>query len=342
MSFIPLEVLWYLVVVVALGFYTVLDGFDLGVGCLHLFARNDSERRIFLNAIGPVWDGNEVWLVIVGGALFAGFPEAFATIFSSFYVFSMLLLFGLIFRAVSIEFRSKHESKRWRKNWDVAFSLASMLIAFGTGLVMGNLVQGIPLDAQRDFTGNFLGFIRPYPILFGLATVVLFAMHGSVYLAMKTEGSLLKHIKEWVHRSVKAFVFFYFLLTIATFYAAPHMTLFIQKHPSLFLVPLVSLLLILNILRQLRKNNCGWAFISSCVGILGFLSLFPMGTFPMLVRSSINPESYSLVISNSASSQLTLTVLLIMVVIGVPLVLAYGSYIYRVFRGKVQLDDHSY
>lgn len=339
---ISLEVLWYLVVITALGFYTILDGFDLGVGCLHLFARNDNERRVFLNAIGPVWDGNEVWLVIVGGALFAGFPEAFATIFSSFYVFTMLLLFGLIFRAVSIEFRSKHESLRWRKNWDIAFSLASIMIAFGTGLVMGNLIQGIPLDANRDFTGNFLGFIRPYPILFGITTVSLFAMHGAVYLVMKTEDRLHRYIKQWVIRCVQIFVFLYFLLTIATFYAAQHMTLFLEEHPVLFLIPFIALLLILNVPRQLKKDNSGWAFISSCLGILGFLSLFPIGTFPTLVRSSTNPESYSLLISNSASSPLTLTVLLIIVVIGVPLVLAYGSYIYRVFRGKVRIEDHSY
>lgn len=184
MSTLTLDVLWYLVIIVSLGFYIVLDGFDLGVGSLHLFVSCDSERRKFLNAIGPVWDGNEVWLVIVGGALFAGFPEAFATIFSSFYVFTMLLLVGLIFRAVSIEFRSKESSKRWRDCWDKSFSFASIFIAFGAGLVLGNLIQGIPLNAQRDFTGNCLGFIRPYPILFGITTVILFAMHGSVYLVM--------------------------------------------------------------------------------------------------------------------------------------------------------------
>ncbi len=342
MTELTLEVLWYLVIVVALGFYAILDGFDLGVGSLHLLARNDQERRVFLNSIGPVWDGNEVWLVVVGGALFAGFPDVFATVFSSFYVFTMLLLFGLIFRAVSIEFRSKEPSNRWRRNWDVAFSLASILIAFGVGLVMGNLIQGIPLDSNKDFTGNFLLFIKPYPILFGLTTIALFAMHGAVYLVMKTEGSLHEYLKGWTKQTIWIFLGLYFVLTLATMYFEPHMTFRMKEYPALFLIPLVSLFLIFNILRQMRKNNSGWAFISSSLSIFGFLSLFPIGTFPVMVRSSIQPDLNSLTIYNSSSSSLTLKVLLIIVLIGVPLVLAYGGYIYRIFRGKVRLDDHSY
>jgi cytochrome d ubiquinol oxidase subunit II len=342
MSIFTLDVLWYFVIVAALIFYAMLDGFDLGVGCLHLFARNDSERRIFLNAIGPVWDGNEVWLVIVGGALFAGFPEAFATVFSSFYVFTTLLLFGLIFRAVSIEFRSKHESRRWRHSWDVAFCLASLLIAFGTGLVLGNLIQGIPLDEHKDFVGTVWGFIRPYPILFGFANIALCAMHGSVYLLMKTEGDLHEHLKKWVNRCTVVFVSTYFILTFATFYFAPHMTERLKEYPILFLIPLAGLLLVLNVPREASKNKSGWAFISSSLSIAVFLSLFPIGTFPTLIRSSLNPAEYSLVISNSASSELTLKVLLLIVLIGLPLVLSYGAYIYHIFRGKVRLDDHSY
>ncbi len=342
MSELTLDVLWYLVIVVALGFYVVLDGFDLGVGSLHLFARNDHERRIFLNSIGPVWDGNEVWLVVVGGALFAGFPDVFATVFSSFYVFTMLLLFGLIFRAVSIEFRSKEPSKLWRKNWDIAFSLASIVIAFGVGLVVGNLIQGIPLDSNKDFTGNLLQFIKPYPIFFGLTTVSLFAMHGSVYLVMKTEGSLHEYLKGWTKQCIGMFLVCYVVLTLATIYLAPHMTLRMKEYPVLFLIPIVALFFIFNILRQMKKDNVGWAFISSSLSILGFLSLFPIGTFPILVRSSTHPDLNSLTISNSSSSPLTLKVLLIIVLIGVPLVLAYGGYVYRVFRGKVSLDDHSY
>jgi cytochrome d ubiquinol oxidase subunit II len=337
-----LDVLWYFVVIAALMFYAILDGFDLGVGSLHLLARTDHERRLFLNAIGPVWDGNEVWLVVISGALFAGFPEAFATIFSSFYEFSMLLVFGFIFRAVSIEFRSKHTSLRWRKSWDIAFCWASILIAFGAGLVLGNLIEGIPLDGQKNFVGTLADFLRPYPILFGITTVALFSMHGAIYLVMKTEGSLQNHLKTWAQKCIQIFIACYLLLTFATFYFAPYMTTHMRHYPVLFAIPLAALLAILNIPRQMKKSSTGWAFISSCLSIVGLLSLFAIGSFPTLVRSSINPAENSVVIYNAASSELTLKVLLTIVVIGIPLVLAYGTYIYRVFRGKVHLDDHSY
>ncbi|MBS0615407.1 MAG: cytochrome d ubiquinol oxidase subunit II [Verrucomicrobia bacterium] len=337
-----LELLWYLVVLVALIFYAVLDGFDLGVGCLHLFAKKDIERRTILNSIGPLWDGNEVWLVIVGGALFAGFPDVFATVFSAFYDFVMLLLCGLIFRAVSIEFRSKKESPRWRQTWDVVFSVASFIIAFGLGLVFGNIIVGIPLNDSKDFVGSFLGFLGPYQILFGLTTTALFAMHGSIYLAMKTEGAFHKSIRGWINRTVLLFFGFYVLLTLATFGVAPHMADRMKDSPVLFLVPLLALLTLLNIPRQVKKGNDGWAFLSSCLGIALLLGLFALGSFPTLVRSSINPAENSLTYINAASSPLTLKILLIMVGIGVPFVLGYGFYIYRLFHGKVRLDPHSY
>ncbi len=342
MSALTLDIFWYIIVITALIFYTVLDGFDLGVGCLHLFTQEDRDRRVFLNSIGPVWDGNEVWLVIVGGALFAGFPNAFATIFSSFYVFAMLLVFGLIFRAVSIEFRSKEPSHRWRRGWDIAFSLASILIAFGTGLVLGNLVQGIPLDSHQDFTGNFLNFVRPYPILFGIATIALCSMHGAIYLSMKTEGALHETLKRWVQRCIRIFLALFILLTIATFYVAPYMATRLMAFPLLFVLPLAALVLIFFIPKFIRQGKSGSAFLCSCGSIALFLTLFPIGTFPILVRSSIDPSNFSVTIANSASSPLTLKILALMVFIGVPLVLLYGIYIYRVFRGKVRLDDHSY
>lgn len=342
MSAFTLDFLWYLIIITSLIFYAVLDGFDLGVGCLHLFVKEDKDRRIFLNSIGPVWDGNEVWLVIVAGALFAGFPEAFATIFSSFYVFSMLLLFGLIFRAVAIEFRSKDPSPLWRKNWDKAFCAASILIAFGTGILLGNLIQGIPLDENKEFVGSLLDFVGIYPILFGITTIALFAMHGSIYLVMKTEGTLQKKIKSWSKKCIHSFIICYFILTFATFYFAPYMTRRMEHHPLLFCLPIFAIWMMFNIPKQLNKDRPGIAFLFSCLSILGLFSLFAVGTFPTLVRSSIDPEKNSLITTNSASSPLTLKILLIIVLIGIPLVLAYGSYLYHTFRGKVKLDDHSY
>jgi cytochrome d ubiquinol oxidase subunit II len=337
-----LAVLWYLVVIAAMICYAILDGFDLGVGSLHLFAKKDEDRRVFLNAIGPVWDGNEVWLVIVGGALFAGFPEIYATVFSAFYNFVMLLLCGLIFRAAAIEFRSKMSSPTWRQLWDIVFSVASFIIAFGIGLVFGNIIEGIPLNENRDFVGTTLGFVRPYSILVGVMTVALFMMHGAIYLAMKTEGPLHNRLRKWVNKTIIFFIVAYVFTTMATLIYMPHMTDRMRDQPWLFVIPLISVLTILNIPYQLNQGNDGWAFISSSLSIALLLSLFSIGTFPTIVRSNLNPEGFSLTIANAASSFLTLKVLLIIVAIGLPLVFAYGFYIYRIFRGKVRLDKHSY
>ncbi len=337
-----LEVVWYFVIILALIAYAVLDGFDLGVGALHLFTKKDEHRRIFLNAIGPVWDGNEVWLVIVVGAMFAGFPEAYATLFSSFYNLTMGLLASLIFRAVAIEFRSKHESPRWRATWDVVFCVASISIAFGIGLVLGNLIEGIPLDANKDFIGTFSDFFSPYTLLLGLTTVALFMMHGAIYLVMKTEGKLHNDLRNRVRGLILFFLLCYGATTIATWIYRPHMIYRMIEMPWLFLVGLAAFLAILNIPRQMSKRNDGWAFIFSSISIALLLSLFAIGTFPLLIRSSVNPDQNSLSLYNAASSPLTLKVLMIIVLIGLPLILAYGFYIYRIFRGKVKLEHTSY
>ena len=342
MSELTLALLWYFVIGLSVVFYVVLDGFDLGVGILHLFGRKDEDRRIFLNAIGPVWDGNEVWLVIVGGALFAGFPEVYATLFSGFYNICMILLTGLIFRAVAIEFRSKREGAFWRSSWDVIFSFASFIIAFGIGLTMGNLIEGIPLNETNDFVGTFSFFFKPYPILVGLFTVSLLAMHGAIYLAMKTEKALQARICRWAKKAIALFIFFYLITTAATWIQMPHMTQKLRENPLLLIVALLLLLSILNVPREFKNKRYGFAFLSSSASIFFLFCLFGMGTFPNLVRSSIDPEKNSLTFFNSAASPLTLRVLLIIVLIGIPLVLAYGTMVYRIFRGKVKIEPTSY
>ena len=334
--------LWYFVVGISVVFYVVLDGFDLGVGCLHLLTKKDEERRIFLNAIGPVWDGNEVWLVIVGGALFAGFPDVYATLFSGFYDICMILLAGLIFRATAIEFRSKGPSRRWRSTWDRVFCVASIAIAFGLGLTLGNLMEGIPLNAEGDFIGTFSLFLRPYPILIGLFTVSLLSMHGSIYLAMKTEGALNEKVRLWAKRCIVLFVGMFVLTTVATWGAAPNMIERFLEEPWFFLVPLVSILAILAVPRAFSRNEDGWAFLYSCFSILFLFGVFGIATYPDLIMSSIDPEHTSLTLYNAAASRLTLKVLLIIVAIGIPLVLAYGTIIYRIFRGKVKIGSTSY
>jgi cytochrome bd ubiquinol oxidase subunit II len=342
MSEFTLSLLWYLVIGVCVIFYVALDGFDLGVGIMHFFTKKDEERRVFLNAIGPVWDGNEVWLVIVGGALFAGFPDVYATLFSGFYNFCMIFLAALIFRATAIEFRSKRKSRGWRFTWDAIFSIASLIVSFGLGLAIGNLMDGIPLNENKDFIGSFAIFFRPYPILIALFTVSLLMMHGSIYLALKTEGHLHDRLRVWARQCIIVFIVFFVLTTLMTWIHQPLMVARFLDTPWYLLVPLAALCAILNVPRMFTRNRDGWAFLSSCFCIIFLFCVYGIGTYPDLVRSSIHPEENSLTFSNAAASALTLKVLLIIVLIGIPLVLAYGTIIYRIFRGKVKIGPHSY
>ncbi|MBS0626453.1 MAG: cytochrome d ubiquinol oxidase subunit II [Verrucomicrobia bacterium] len=337
-----LETIWYGVIGISMIMYAVLDGFDLGVGSLHLLAKDDHQRRIFLNSIGPVWDGNEVWIVIIMGGLFAGFPNAYATIFSGLYTLLMFLIAGLIFRAAAIEFRSKRPSKSWRAIWDFVFFASSILTAFVIGIVLGNLIMGLPLDSAQNYNGDFIDLLHPYPILIGITGVALFAMHGAIYLTMKTEGETHEVVRRWINTTILVFLLCYGVSTAVTIAYMPHMTVRMMELPSLLLVPLLALLAILNIPYQVRKRNDGWAFISSCISIALLIGLFGIGTYPYLLYSTFQPDDYSLTIYNSASSHETLVILMIVVAIGVPLVLAYGFWVYRVFRGKVRLEHTSY
>ena len=336
-----LNTIWFILIGVLLTGYAILDGFDLGVGSLHLFVKDDTERRIMLNSIGPVWDGNEVWLVTSGGALFAAFPHVYATVFSGFYTAFMLLLFGLIFRAVAIEFRSKEKMKWWRNTWDTAFSVSSILIAFLMGVALGNIITGIPLDAEKEFAGSFLSLLNPYTIMVGITTVALFMMHGSIYAVMKTEGSLQSKIRGWVNNTIIFFVICYVTTTMYTLIYYPHMVQHFKEQPLFFIVAILNMLAIANIPREIFHKRDFLAFLSSCASIVALLILFAVGLFPNIVLSNPNPE-YSLNIYNAASSQKTLNIMLIIAVIGVPFVLAYTISIYWVFRGKVKIDKMSY
>lgn len=337
-----LEFIWFSVFVILLTGYAILDGFDLGVGMLHLFGENDQERRVILNSIGPVWDGNGVWLVTAGGALFAGFPAVYATFCSAFYIPIMILLTGLIFRAVAIEFRSKQPMAWWRWSWDIMFTIASLIISMTLGIALGNLIIGIPLDEHGEFIGIFWSFLNPYALLVGITTVALFLMHGSIYLVMKTEGELHDKLRKRVNPSIIFFIMFYAITTAATLIYFPHMAKVVRDRGELFVIAVINMLFIANIPREISKGRDGWAFISSCGNIVCLLALFGLGTYPNAIRASNNPDALSLTIYNSASSQKTLEILLLIAVIGVPMVIAYTIGIYKVFYGKVKLDPNSY
>lgn len=332
---------WYFLVGVLLTGYAILDGFDLGVGSLHLQAKGDRDRRIFLNSIGPVWDGNQVWLVTGGGALFAAFPDVYATAFSGFYLAFILLLFTLVFRGVSIHVRSLRPGALWRRIWDGAFFLSSLLASLLIGVALGNIVWGVPVGADFHYDGNLLEQIHLYPLLIGVTVVALFRMHGAIYLVMKTEGELNEQVRSWVRPSIIFFVIMYLLATLATLMYAPRMAEPFRANPWLFIVPLGSVLAIANIPREMHHGRELRAFLSSSVSIAMLLLLFGIGMFPEMIHSSEDPQ-YSMTAYNASSSHLTLRTMLILAAIGMPLVLGYTFHIYRVFRGKVKLDSMSY
>lgn len=336
-----LNLLWFILLGVLLAGYAILDGFDLGVGILHPTVQTDHDRRVFMNSIGPIWDGNEVWLVTFGGAMFAAFPEVYATVFSGFYTPFMALLFALILRAVSMEFRSKRESKAWRALWDYAFFAGSTLATFLFGVAVGNAMQGMPIGADREFQGTTLDLLRPYPILVGCFAIATFAMHGALFLNLKTEGDLQRHVQLWVWRSFGCFLVLFLFTTIYTLVNIPLATRNFEQHPWVWLVVGVNILCIGNIPRAMLLHRPLQAFFSSVAAIAALTFFFGVALFPDLVHSSLNPE-WSLNVYNAASSQKTLGIMALIAFLGMPFVLAYTAVIFWVFRGKVTLGHFSY
>ncbi len=338
-----LQLTWFLLVGLLMAGYAILDGFDLGVGILHLFARNDDERRIFMNSIGPLWDGNEVWLVVFGGAIFAAFPKAYAAAFSGFYLAFMFLLFCLIFRGVSMEFRSKQQGKAWRTAWDVAFCLASTFATFLFGVTVGNCMQGLPLGPEGDLVRPLLlpDLFNGYSVLTGLFAVSVFAMHGSIYLYLKTEGELQQRIHSWMWRTFFLFAVLYVLLSVWTLTSMRNATAKYADHPWLWVMPVLNILAILNIPRAIHQGKPFYAFLSSSCTIAAFTFLFGATLYPNMLVSTVDPK-FNLTVAGSASTEKTLGILLVVAILGLPFVLSYTATIYWVFRGKVQVGKFSY
>jgi cytochrome d ubiquinol oxidase subunit II len=335
-------VIWFVLEGVLLTGYAFLDGFDLGVGILHPFVpRTDEERRVSMNAIGPLWDGNEVWLVTFGGALFAAFPSAYASVFSGFYTAFMILLVALISRAVSLEFRSKTTAPRWRRFWDWAFFAGSFLASLLFGVAVGNAMLGIPLDVDGYFTGTVLDQLRPYPVLVGLMTVALLAMHGGLFLYLKTEGAFQQRLRDWMWRSWGVFLVTFMLTTVATVAFIPRATENFRHFPWAVAFVVLAMLAVANVPRCLYWGRPGQAFASSGVIIVSLVALFGTALYPNLLTASGDP-THSVTIFNAASSTMTLEIMLVIAGIGMPFVLVYSAIIYWTFRGKVRLGEHSY
>lgn len=334
--------IWYLLIGIMFTCYAVLDGFDLGVGALHLFTRGDKERRVLLNSIGPVWDGNEVWFVVGVGSLFGAFPDAYAAAFSGFYLSLMILLVGLIFRGVAIELRSKEIDTRWRRTWDFFFAFGSVVPPVVFGIMLGNMVMGLPIGADKELPSlTFAQMLHPYPILIGLFVLSLFTLHGAMYLNLKTEGELQAKVKRWAKKCFYIFLVMYALATASTIIVFPHMVASFAQHWFAWVLAVATGLAVANIPRTLHKGYEYRALLNCACVIAGTIFLFGIGLFPTLLRSSIDP-AFSLTAYNTASTEQTLRTMLWMAIVGIPFVCAYTLGIYWVFRGKVKVDKNGY
>jgi len=336
------QVFIYCMFFFAMVIYATLDGFDLGVGNLHFFAKGDLERRLMINAARPVWDGNTTWLVIGSGILFAAFPKVFTHLSTSLYTPIMILFFGYILRGASIEFRSKRIDPTWRKLWDILFFFSSFLLAAMLGLLLGNLIRGLPLTHQGEYLGSFWTLFTPYSLLISLFGVSTFSMHGSIYMLMKTEHEFHDKMGRWAKRLIFLFLIFWVLATLTTLFLYPKMLQPFFSYPFLFFFPLLSLGSIAKMMLSIQKKRDKLAFAYSCFTIVFLMILFFIGIFPDIVPSTISPETHSLTLYNSSASRIALIVISIAVISMLPLSFFYGSYIRRVFKGKVKIDPMHY
>lgn len=320
---------WFVLIGVLLAGYSILDGFDLGVGALLPFlAKSEDEKRTLIGAVGPFWDGNEVWLLAGGGALFAAFPMAYATVFSGFYLALMLVLFALILRAVSLEFRA-HDPAR-KKLWEAAFVGGSALPALLFGVALGNVVVGVPLDARTEFSGSVLTLLRPLPVVFGLLGLSAFLLHGAVYAALKSEGALRERARR---TALVAAVMFAAAFALSLVMVGLYLPAALAKIPAWVFAAVTVLSLVLAAV-TLNKGRDGRAFFFSSATFLGLWGIVGTIQYPVLVRAT--DPGLSLTIRNASSSALTLKVMLIIALLGMPLVVGYTIFAFRVFKGKVR------
>lgn len=327
-----LQIIWFVLIGVLLVGYSLLDGFDLGIGTLLPFlSKSEDDTRTLFNAIGPVWDGNEVWLLTGGGALFAAFPHVYATVFSGFYLALMVVLFALILRAVSLEFWSHDEDNR--KVWKTTFILGSALPSILFGVALGNVIIGIPLDSSMEYTGSFFTLLRPFPLATGLLGFAAIMLQGTSYAVLKTEGELQHRAREL---SVKLWMAYLGLIFIAFIAAAISMP-WILKKPLAWICTVITYASLIAFRQAIRQEKDMKAFLFSSLSFIGLWGIVGSLQFPTLVRALDN-NSLNLTIFNSSSTELTLTVMLIISVIGMPLVIAYTAFVYRIFKGKIKLQ----
>ena len=331
-----LEVLWFALIAILWIGYFVLEGFDFGVGTLLPFlAKDDLDRRVIINTIGPVWDGNEVWLLTAGGATFAAFPNWYATLFSGFYHALFLILVALIVRGVAFEYRSKHDSVRWRAWWDRAIFFGSVVPALLWGVAFANILHGVPIDRHQEFTGTFFSLINPYAIVGGLTSLTLFTLHGSIYLSLKTKGDVLERARSTARRLslLSAVLVFVFLLWT---YVNAHSAGTTGIVPGV--IPLSALGLAIAVPFVVRSARDGLAFTATLLTIALVTATIFLNLYPRVLVSSTD-KAYDLTIWNTSSTHYTLVVMTIVALVLTPVVVVYQGWTYYVFRHRIGRDD---
>ncbi|MBI4429941.1 MAG: cytochrome d ubiquinol oxidase subunit II [Ignavibacteriales bacterium] len=341
-----METLWFVIVAFMLAMYVILDGFDLGAGIIHLFAaKNQNERRTILNAIGPVWDGNEVWLLAAGGSLYFAFPKLYASSFSGFYLPLIIVLWLLILRALGIEFRHQVQNPLWKSFWDTSFSVGSILLSIFFGAALGNVVRGVPLNKDGYFFEPLwttftvvpeAGILDWFTVVMGLVGFFTLTSHGSNFIALKTEGDLQKRARSiaamaWWGVLVGSIVAF-----ISTWSIRPQIWQNYSDHPLGYVFPLLGMLGLVGMTVYNRSGKDTFAFLSSSLFIGGMLASTAFGLYPNVLPASTDPE-YSLTIYNTAAQEYGLTVGLTWWLMGIMLATGYFVFVYRSFRGKVVL-----
>ena len=332
-----LQITWFVLWSVLWAVYFMLDGFALGTGMLAgILGKSDMEKRILINSVGPVWNGNEVWLITAGGATFAAFPTTYALMFSYLYTALLLLLFALIIRGVAFEFRGKVDNPSWKTSYDVAIILSGFIPALLFGVAFGNIFEGLPMD-NYGYHGSLITLLNPYGLITGALFVLLFAVHGALYASVKTSGGLSNRARRiagnlWIPLLAVAVIF----LGYTKFATKLYDNYF--KWPVLLLIPVIAVAALIAVKYFTSKNAMFKAFAASCVTIVFVTFTGVTGLFPNLIPSSIDP-TYNLTIFNSSSSQYTLAIMTAVALIFVPIVISYKIWVYRVFRARVNEND---
>jgi cytochrome d ubiquinol oxidase subunit II len=336
-----LNTVWFMVLAFMLAGYAVLDGFDLGVGSVHLLlGRNTRERTTLVDAIGPVWNGNEVWLLAAGGAMVVAFPHLYATSFSGFYLALMLVLWLLLLRGLGIEFRHQIDSGLWQHAWDVVFCLASLLLALLFGVALGNVLRGLPLDAAGEFRGTFALMLNPFALLGGLVSVAVLSLHGAAWIALKTEGDLQSRARRFAAILWWPAVALPAAMVAASFVVRPDFTRNFAASPWLIVFPAAAVASIVAVRVFRGRDDDLRAFVAGGAFIAGILASVAAGLYPQLLPARPGSPHPGLDIYNAASAQSSLRIALGVYVFGMTLVLIYLVNIYRVWKGKVQQVYH--